>query len=342
MTAARSKIVDDGVTSYYHCISRCVRRAFLCGEGFEHRKDWIEQRLKELCGIFAIDCYGYAILDNHLHVLLRLDSKRVAGWSDEEVAGRWTRLFPLRDDDGNPLEPTAAWIAARAKDAKWLENARQRLSNLGWFMKSLKEPLARMANKEDGCTGAFFEGRFKSIAVLDEESLLATCAYIDLNPVAAGLAETPEDSSHTSFHARIEHCRQQDRLAFLRDGLSVETSTMDLEQTHWLGPIEDGRAVGGRAGLLPGFSLSCYCRLVDWTSRLVRTGKVALDAAAASIFERFGLDAERWESTLQQLCSGRKLVGNVFGRQESLVRVAAARGCGFVKNRGGRLATAAS
>ena len=84
---------------------------------------------------------------------------------------------------------------------------RERLANLGWFMKCLKEPLARLANKEDECTGAFWEGRYKSIAILDEESLVATAAYIDLNPVAAGLAATPEESEFTSLKARLEHCR---------------------------------------------------------------------------------------------------------------------------------------
>ena len=62
----------------------------------------------------------------------------------------------------------------------------------------LEEPLSRLANREEQTRGAFFEGRFKSVAILDEESLLATCAYIDLNPVAAGIAEVPEASAHTA------------------------------------------------------------------------------------------------------------------------------------------------
>jgi hypothetical protein len=72
-------------------------------------------------------------------------------------------------------------------------------------MKCLKEPLSRLANREEQTRGAFFEGRFKSVAILDEESLLATCAYIDLNPVAAGIAEVPEASAHTSIKQRVEH-----------------------------------------------------------------------------------------------------------------------------------------
>ena len=82
-------------------------------------------------------------------------------------------------------------------------------------MKCLKEPLARLANRQDKARGAFFEERFKSIAILDEESLLATCTYIDLNPVAAGIAQVPEASEHTSVSTRVEHVNSQGRTADL-------------------------------------------------------------------------------------------------------------------------------
>jgi hypothetical protein len=160
MATPRSMIVDEAVTRWYHCTSRCVRRAFLCGEGKHDRKGWIEDRLRELVGIFAIDCGGFAVLDNHLHVLLRLDSPRATVWSAEEVARRWSTLCPLRDLADKPLPVSEARVAELATDATWVADHRRRLSNLGWFMKCLKEPLARLANKEDGCTGAFWEGRY--------------------------------------------------------------------------------------------------------------------------------------------------------------------------------------
>ena len=76
-------------------------------------------------------------------------------------------------------------------------------------MKCLKEPLSRLANREEKTGGAFFEGRFKSVAILDEEALLATCVYIDLNPVAAGIAEVPEASAHTSIKQRVKHVQRK-------------------------------------------------------------------------------------------------------------------------------------
>ena len=141
------------------------------------------------------------------NVLVRLDPDVAGNWSDEEVARRWGRLFPPRDAARQPLPVSEEWVRGRLQDAAWLATARQRLQSLSWFMKCMKEPLARMANREEKTRGAFFEARFKSMAILDEESLLATCAYIDLNPVAAGIAEVPEASEHTSIKQRVSTSR---------------------------------------------------------------------------------------------------------------------------------------
>ena len=156
------------------------------------RKSWIEHRLEELAEIFSVAVAGFAILDNHLHLLVRLDPDVAQGWSDEDVVRRWGRLFPPRDKARQVAPVSEEWVQARLKDARWVATARERLQSLSWFMKCLKEPLSRLANREEQTRGAFFEGRFKSVAILDEESLVATCAYIDLNPVAAGIADVPE------------------------------------------------------------------------------------------------------------------------------------------------------
>ena len=178
MTMPRQQLVDVAVTRYYHCISRCVRRAFLCGEGVTHRKAWIEARLEVLAKHFAISVCGFAILDNHLHVLCRLDPGIADGWSDEDVVRRWIAVYrPSCLDVDNPAA-VQAWIDQQCQDTARVARYRARLQDLGWFMKALKEPLARLANKEDDCKGTFWEARYKSIAILDEQALLATCAYM--------------------------------------------------------------------------------------------------------------------------------------------------------------------
>ena len=158
---------------------------------------------------------------------------------------RWGRLFPPRDKARQALPVSEDWVQARLKDAGWVAKARQRLQSLSWFMKCLKEPLARLANRQDQMRGAFFEGRFKSVAILDDEALLAVCAYIDLNPVAAGIAEVPETSEHTSIKQRVEHVQAQGRtddLAAARSGsVAGSAAAAGIEESLWLCPIEDRR-----------------------------------------------------------------------------------------------------
>ena len=322
MTTARCELVDVTVTRWYHCISRCVRRAFLCGEGFEHRKQWIEDRLELLAGNFAVSVAGFAVMDNHLHVLCRLDPAVAQTWSAEEVVQRWIAVYPPKSLDVDDEAVLTAWVAHQAKDAKQVENYRQRLKELGWFMKALKEPLSRMANREDECRGTFWEARYKSIAILDEEALLATCAYIDLNPVAAGLAATPETSPHTSERQWVSHVREKgelDRLKAARDGsVAGSRAAGNVEQDHWLVPIEDRRAHtrarsnSDREGMLETFSLGSYLLLVDYTSRLFRSNKARVSAGVKEIFERLGTSSDYWAERMKKMLRSRDLRGNYF------------------------------
>ena len=132
MTMARSQIVDSAVTRYYHCISRCVRHAFLCGEGYEHRKTWIEQRLEVLAENFAVGVCGFAVMDNHLHLLVRLESEQVDGWSDEDVVRRWIQVYPPKTLKGELIEVNQAWIRNQLKDAERVKSMRQRLGRFNF------------------------------------------------------------------------------------------------------------------------------------------------------------------------------------------------------------------
>ena len=99
MTSPRRTLIDLDSTTHYHCIARCVRRAFLCGEdsltgnSYEHRKPWVADRLKRLASIFAIEVCAYAVMSNHYHVVLHVDAQTAKSWSDCEVLQRWTKLF---------------------------------------------------------------------------------------------------------------------------------------------------------------------------------------------------------------------------------------------------------
>src|SRR4051794_21912329 len=98
MTRPRSQLVSLDTTPYYHCISRCVRRAFLMGKdkqgnSFDHRKAWLVERIKFLADIFAVDIAAYAVMSNHYHLVLHIDQARANQWDDDEVCRRWGRLY---------------------------------------------------------------------------------------------------------------------------------------------------------------------------------------------------------------------------------------------------------
>ena len=123
-------------------------------------------------------------MSNYIHLVLRSRPDIVKEWSDKEVARRWLRLFPIRrGKDGSPSEPEDFEISMITKDQTKLSEIRTRLSDVSWWMRCTAENIARRSNKEDQCTGRFREGRHKAQVILDEASLLACAAYVDLNPV---------------------------------------------------------------------------------------------------------------------------------------------------------------
>ena len=343
MTVARSVLVDESKPGFYHCISRCVRRAHLCGEGYEHRQDWIQDRLKELADIFAIDVCGYAVLVNHSHLVLHTDPHRVASWADMEVVRRWRNLFPKRNKSGTIIPPTDQQLSQLAADTKTVELWRKRLSSLSWFMRTLKEPIARRANKEDGCTGRFWEGRFKCHALLDDAALLACCVYVDLNQIRAGQSDTPEASHHTSVQDRIEHRRNHAKTEAMLQGprlhgQSISTVSADLvngaEDGIWLAPIRrnamesaGGNGSQSRVGISH-LNLDQYLQLVDATGRIVRGDKAgAIPQELLPILDRLAIDADQWFKSMR---STRRMLGTAIGSAKSLAVEAARRGTKWV------------
>ena len=154
----REQQFDPNNPPWIHCISRCVRGAFLCGEGLEHRKDWIEKRLALLAKYCAVQIGAYAIMSNHLHIVLQPRPQDAADLSDDQVLKAWWALRDNEDLDADPLRANdpqvQAILAKMAEQNGFINRWRKRLGNLSWFMKAIKEPLSRIANKEDKCTGA--------------------------------------------------------------------------------------------------------------------------------------------------------------------------------------------
>lgn len=209
MTYPRSAQISLVDTPYYHCIARCVRRAFLCGEArysgksFNHRRQWLVDRIARQAEVFGIGVCAYAVMENHYHVVLRVNKASVMAISDVDVLKRWTRLFRgphlvRRYLEGLSLDG-AEMQAVRDIAAVW----RRRLYDISWFMRCLNEYIARRANAEDQCTGRFWEGRFRSRALLDDAAVISCMAYVDLNPVRAGMTRSLSGSDFTSIQQRL-------------------------------------------------------------------------------------------------------------------------------------------
>ncbi|MGH8108931.1 MAG: transposase, partial [Arenimonas sp.] len=282
MTQARSQLIPLESTGVYHCVQRCVRRAFLCGKdhytgrSFEHRRLWVEDRLHLVVECFAVAIHAYAVMSNHLHVVLQLDPAAILFWSDEDVAARWVRLFPPREDtDEARLLKAHALIANPNRMAV----IRHRLGNLSWLMKCLAEPIARQANHEDSCKGRFWEGRFKSQVLCDDKALLAAMAYVDLNPIRAGMTKRLDHSRHTSVYQRLKALKQQP------DSLQA-----------CLKPV-----AGTLIAFLP-IRLDDYIELVQWTGKQVRPDKRgAIPVDAPSVLKRFDSKPERWATRVKAI-----------------------------------------
>lgn len=300
MTQARSQLIPPGTGGSFHCVQRCVRRAFLCGvdqytgQSFEHRKAWVEARILILAECFAVAVHAYAVMSNHLHVVLEIDPARIAAWSHEDVMERWVRLFPPPEDSDEARSKKRLRLMSNPER---METVRARLGSLSWFMRCLAEPIARRANREDGCTGRFWEGRFKSQWLCDERALLAAMAYVDLNPIRAGIAQSLEQSRHASIEQRMENAKSDRNL---------------LSQRM--------KPIAGASVLSVSLTTADYLHLLEWTGRQIAPGKRGrIRDETPTALQVFESRPERWAIRVKAIGSGyRRVVGEV----EDMVEIA--------------------
>ena len=310
MTRARQSIIDLAATPYYHVISRCVRRAFLCGEdrytgkSFHHRRQWLIDRVKMLSGVFSIDIAAYAIMSNHYHLVLRVDKQRAIDWSMAEVIARWHCLYK-----GNPvvdryLSGTATDDATLLKVEEIVESWRQRLFDISWFMRNLNETIARAANKEDNCKGRYWEGRYRSQALLDEGALLGCMMYVDLNPIRAGMCENLINSDFTSIQERIK----QVQLADKTEDFNGKVVSPQPRYLLPFGTSKDKNAIH--------FTIKDYLELADWSGRAVHPKKRGfISPSQPKLLERLGIEDAFW---LESITNFSRHYGSFAGAEHVL------------------------
>ena len=236
------------------------------------------------------------------------------------------------NEDGS-ITPNPAAIRTLIKDKKMMEDVHQRLSSLSWFMKSINEYLAVRSNREDDCKGRFWEGRFKCTKLKGEASLMACSAYIDLNPVRAGLAGTPEESCYTSAWTRIQALTARDELKRLGSaaiGVKKHSALRARARLdEWLAPI-DVREGSGKGFL--SVSTEEYLTMLDWTGREIRADKRgAIPSHIAPILSRLEIRPERWVDTT---CNFGSLFYRIVGCADTMAESARALGLSWLRGVG--------
>ena len=323
MTMARSQIVKPGEVGVYHTQSRCVRRAYLCGiddysgKSYEHRRQWIVDRLEFLSGLFRMDVLGFSVLSTHWHGVFQTRPDLVVNLRDEEVARRWTKAFPGKRDipPERRQQATEDAIKELMGDGEKLEKVRFRLGNLSWFMKAMNENISLRSNREDGVRGHFWEARFKCQALLDEAAILTCMVYVDLNPVRAKMAEGLEDSRFTSAydHIMARKAREKSKaLEMIGDHIHPLharrlEAALNPEQDKWLLSFDDEDFP------ISNITEEAYLKLVDATGRCMRSKKRgSIDPSMTPILEAVDINVAKWVEGVERYGSRTcRVVGHV-------------------------------
>jgi REP element-mobilizing transposase RayT len=222
-----------GEIAHYHIISRTVGQQFLLGEV---EKEMLVQIIHFFSNMYFVKLNAYCIMSNHFHLVVRMLPGHM--FSDEEVARRI--LTFMQDDDDKKKKTSPEEISAEE-----IRKARAKLEDLSEFCRSFKQTFSRWYNKANDRTGYFWGDRFKSLHLENQESILRCCAYIELNPVRAGIVEKPENYRWCSIHNRQFAPRRQRFCSF--DGMFTSDLTTGSEArllkeyrclVHYLGNIE--------------------------------------------------------------------------------------------------------
>jgi len=189
--------------------------------------------MSALSTYFCIEVLAFAVMSNHWHCVLRNRPDLVKAMSNREVAIRWLSLTYRKKTAKNPHgRPTEAEINATVHDPTRMAEIRSRLSDISWFVRLLCQTVARKCNIEDECSGRFFEDRFKMNRLDDEADVLACMAYVDLNPINAGVTDSLNDPDwQVSIGERLR-CLEDDDKA--------------VDSSSWLAPLELAEEVNGQ------------------------------------------------------------------------------------------------
>ncbi|WP_422382053.1 hypothetical protein [Marinicellulosiphila megalodicopiae] len=304
MAVKRSAQIDLSLTSKFHCCTRTVRKAFILDDHSKDdpnkidRRKWIEDRILFLTTVFAIDVCAYAVMSNHYHVILDVHKSVSDIWTPLEVVTRWHKIYKGTELSKSYVKGKNLTEIESDLVLEFAENCRKKLHDISWFMRNINEPLARIANKEDDCKGRFWESRFKSQALLDEQALLTCMAYVDLNPIRANMSKTIQKSEFTSIKKRYEKAKQAKNIN------NVNTQPKELSKLT-------GNYSRTKKNDIP-IKVSSYIELVEWTGKQLRDNKSSINKNTPSVLLEFNIDPNEFLYSAQNYGSQfHRMVGSI-------------------------------
>ncbi|TDJ68666.1 MAG: transposase [Proteobacteria bacterium] len=225
--------------------------------------------------------------------------------SERDVVERWTRLFAGAAAAHKYLNDEPLSEPEQSRFNRAVGTWRERLSSLSWFMRCRNGSIARQANAEDGCTGHFWEARFKSQALLDETALLSAMAYVDLHPIRAKRANAIEQSDFTSaqhrwraVHSRTTTARERHKPRLL--------PFIAAEHRHSLDHLP--------------FNLKDHLDLIDTTGRIIVSGKRgSIPGKQPKLLDTLKVNHPQWFATVSQLQQRYELA---IGTSENMIKLA--------------------
>lgn len=295
--------MPPGRAGIWHLTSRCVRREHLLES--EASRAWVCAALGSWLDVLAIDVLAYAIMANHLHVVIRTRPDRAQGWDASEVRRR--RYAASRVTDGRPLPLHQAELG-QALAAGDLTRLRHELAHPGAMLRAVKEGFARRINRATGAAGHVWEGRYHDVAIIDPGGVLACLVYVELNPFRAGLVTDPADSRFCSARHRLKY-----------DPLAADAplaQRLCRMQGH---PLLDGT---GHALGSWGWDDAAVAELTAATARTIRDPGHPLPAWADELMPRLGLERTAWTGCM---AIGGTVSGNVLGAHASRRAIAGSR-----------------
>lgn len=308
-----------------------MRRAYLCGDdpvsgkNFDHRKQWLVTRIKQLAAHFAIDICAYAVMSNHYHLVLHVNNSQARSWNDADIIQRWSEVFPRNAALIETLMKNQSSRAAQKLLKQNIELWRERLTDISWFMRCLNETIARQANREDECSGRFWEGRFKSQALLDEKALVTCMAYVDLNPIRAHATDSLETSDFTSIQERlIQQAKKAKNRSYRQHRLLTRRTSKHLigrqstRQAQLL-PLQD---LGENVQPALPINQQSYFDLLDVTCKSLQLERLEQGKYLNSVvdkqflLQRLGIQIDAW---LESVTAFHKFYGIAAGSESALV-----------------------